>query len=139
MPPTSASRRNRDNQVIGSLAGLTPTQLREALNDLDPDDVRKIKKSCAQMMISDHGMTTRTLKTALKSDREVPPPPMTLPADKQALVAQLRSAPADGFDSLYWQQQLQAHQEAWALHKGFATSGSDPALQSVATSAVPVA
>jgi putative membrane protein len=36
------------------------------------------------------------------------------------------------------QQQAEAHKTAWALHKGYATDGQDPALRQVATSAVPI-
>jgi len=50
----------------------------------------------------------------------------------------LRGTPAKDFDHVYWQQQLQAHQQAWALHKGFSTDGSDPALRKVAAGAVPI-
>jgi hypothetical protein len=50
--PTASTGTNgnqRLNSQLGGLAGLTPAELRSALNDLDPSDVRKIKKSCAQL------------------------------------------------------------------------------------------
>jgi putative membrane protein len=33
---------------------------------------------------------------------------------------------------------MTAHQKAWALHKGYATEGTDPALKQVAATAVPI-
>jgi putative membrane protein len=96
-------------------------------------------KTMAREMIADHTTTTKTLMTALpKTQPKVPKPPMKLSADNAAMIAQLRQAPADGFDALYMQQQLTAHQKAWSLHAGYATDGSDPVLKQVATSAVPI-
>ena len=96
-------------------------------------------KSHAREMIADHTMTTKTLMAALpKTSPRIAKPAMTLSADNEAMIAQLKQAPADQFDAMYLQQQMAAHQKAWALHKGFATDGTDPALQQVATSAVPI-
>jgi putative membrane protein len=96
-------------------------------------------KSHAQQMIADHTMTTKTLLAALpKTSPKVAKPPMKLSPDNAAMIAQLKQASSGEFDALYMQQQLQAHQRAWALHKGFATDGTDPALQQVAASAVPI-
>jgi putative membrane protein len=93
-------------------------------------------KTMAREMIADH---TKTLMAALpKTQPKVPKPPMKLSADNAAMITQLRQAPADGFDALYMQQQLTAHQKAWSLHAGYATDGTDPALKQVATSAVPI-
>jgi putative membrane protein len=96
-------------------------------------------KSFAREMIADHTQTTQTLMAALpKTDPKVPKPPMKLSADNEAKIAQLRSASADQFDAMYMQQQAMAHKTAWALHKGYATDGTDPALKQVAMSAVPI-
>jgi putative membrane protein len=96
-------------------------------------------KAMATELIADHTTTTKTLLTALpKTSPKVPKPPMKLSADNAAMIAQLRQAPKDGFDALYMQQQLAAHQKAWSLHAGYAMDGADPALKQVATSAVPI-
>ena len=63
---------------------------------------------------------------------------MKLSEPNAAMIAQLRQASGDSFDGLYLRQQMQAHQKAWALHKGYATDGTDPALRQVASSAVPI-
>lgn len=96
-------------------------------------------KAVAKEMIADHRKTTSTLMAALpKTSPRVAKPPMKLSAENAAMIAQLKQAPAGGFDALYLQQQAQAHQKAWSLHKGYATDGTDPALRQVATSAVPI-
>ncbi|WP_420136502.1 DUF4142 domain-containing protein [Sphingomonas sp.] len=96
-------------------------------------------KSHAREMITDHTTTTKTLLAALpKTEPKVAKPPMKLSEPNVAMIAQLKQASGDAFDRLYIQQQLQAHQKAWALHKGYATDGTDPALRQVATSAVPI-
>jgi putative membrane protein len=96
-------------------------------------------KEHAQMMIKDHTTTTKALMAALpKTEPKVPKPPKALSEPNAAKIAQLREASGDAFDQLYWQQQLAAHQQAWSLHKGYATDGADPALKQVAASAVPI-
>lgn len=95
-------------------------------------------KSYAREMISDHGLTTKSLMAALKNkDRTIAPPSTRLSSDNAAKIELLKKAPRASFDDLYLQQQAQAHQAAWALHKGYATDGTDPALKQVATAAVP--
>lgn len=96
-------------------------------------------KQFARAMIQDHKMTTATLMAALPhTDPRVPAPPKQLSAANQAKIDQLRRASGAAFDSLYLQQQMQAHQQAWALHRGYALDGQDVALRQVATSAVPI-
>jgi putative membrane protein len=96
-------------------------------------------KAHAREMIADHTTTTKTLMAALpNTSPRIPKPPMKLSEPNAAMIEQLRQASGDSFDALYLQQQMQAHQKAWALHKGYATDGSDPALRQVASSAVPI-
>lgn len=107
---------------------------RLALSRSKRDDI----KSYAREMIADHGMTSKALMAALRNDdRTIAKPSRRLSSDNAAKIALLRKAPRASFDNLYLQQQLEAHQTAWALHKGFAENGTDPALKQVATSAVP--
>lgn len=106
-----------------------------ALSKAKSDAIRQF----AREMIQDHKTTTATLLAALPhTNPRVPPPPKQMSAANQAKVDQLRDAQGAGFDSLYLQQQMQAHQQAWALHRGYALDGSDSALRQVATSAVPI-
>ena len=93
----------------------------------------------AQQMIADHTQTTKTLMAALKNgDRTIAKPSTKMSAQNASKVALLKKAPKASFDNLYMQQQMQAHQTAWSLHKGYATDGTDPALKQVASTAVPI-
>ncbi|MEH3108388.1 MAG: DUF4142 domain-containing protein [Sphingomonas fennica] len=96
-------------------------------------------KEFARQMVTDHTTTSKALMAALSNkDRTIARPSTRLSAENDAKLTLLRKAPRDGFDNLYLQQQAEAHQKAWALHKGYATDGTDPALKQVASTAVPV-
>ncbi|WBO24438.1 DUF4142 domain-containing protein [Sphingomonas abietis] len=96
-------------------------------------------KAFAKQMISDHMQTSKSLMAALSNaDRKIAPPSMTLSTANMSKIQLLKKAPRASFDDLYLQQQLQAHQMAWSLHKGYATTGNDPAFKQVASMAVPV-
>lgn len=108
---------------------------RLALTKSKRDDV----KAFAQQMVTDHTGTTKALMAALKNnDRTIARPSTQLSSANAAKLALLKKAPKATFDDMYLQQQAQAHQAAWALHKGYATDGTDPALKQVASTAVPV-
>ena len=91
----------------------------------------------AQMMIDHHTMTTRTLTQAAGKAGLTPPPP-ALTLMQADMIARLKAAPAANFDSVYLQQQTDAHRQALALHQNYASKGDAPALQSAASSAVPI-
>ncbi len=96
-------------------------------------------KSFAKQMITDHTQTSKSLMAALSNnDRKITPPSMTLSDANMSKIQLLKKAPKASFDDLYIQQQMQAHQTAWSLHKGYATDGTDPALKQVASTAVPI-
>lgn len=106
-----------------------------ALQKSKRDDV----KGLAREMIADHMTTTKSLMAALDNkDRKIAKPSRRMSAANDAKLALLKKAPRANFDNLYLQQQAEAHQSAWALHKGYATDGTDPALMQVASTAVPV-
>jgi len=54
------------------------------------------------------------------------------------MLNQLAAARGTQFDRLYATMQVQAHQEALALHSGYAETGFDPALRSFAAQVAPV-
>jgi putative membrane protein len=96
-------------------------------------------KAFARQMIADHTMTSKALMAALKNnDRTIKTPSTMLSTDNAAKITLLKKAPKASFDDLYLQQQAVAHQNAWALHKGYATDGTDVALKQVASTAVPI-
>ncbi|MEZ0497431.1 DUF4142 domain-containing protein [Sphingomonas sp. IW22] len=91
----------------------------------------------ARMMIQHHQKTTQTLTGAARSAGITPPPPSLQPKHAQML-AQLRAQQGDALHSAYLTQQMQAHQEALTLHRGYAEGGDTPELQKAATAAVPI-
>ena len=58
--------------------------------------------------------------------------------DESDGVKLLQKAPRSTFDNLYLTQSAQVQQAAWAVNKGYAQDGTDPALQQVAGTAVPM-
>ncbi|MDB5512436.1 MAG: hypothetical protein JWR08_1919 [Enterovirga sp.] len=67
------------------------------------------------------------------------PDQMTSDAQKAAIVSQIRAMPpGPAFDATFVQIQLQGHQEAYAIHSGYAQNGDDPALRRVARGALPL-
>jgi predicted outer membrane protein len=60
-----------------------------------------------------------------------------LSPEKTAMLNQLASTSGPQFDRLYGQAQRMAHQEALALHSGYAQAGNDPGLRQFAASVVP--
>jgi putative membrane protein len=88
----------------------------------------------AQMMIADHANTTRQLSAAAQATGMGPLAPALLPMQAR-MMEQLRAAPAGGFDRLYLDQQVQAHQMALSLHSNYAQHGDTPQLRAVAAAA----
>lgn len=135
---------------VSPLTGVSATDYVKLAADADMYEIQSSRlaatrskradvKSYAREMISDHTLTTKSLMAALKNkDRTIAPPSTRLSSENAAKIELLKKAPRDSFDDLYLQQQAQAHQAAWALHKGYATDGTDPALKQVAMTAVPV-
>jgi predicted outer membrane protein len=54
-----------------------------------------------------------------------------------AMLNQLASASGRDFDHLYARMQVMAHQEALALHGGYAQAGTDPGLVTFARQVTP--
>lgn len=89
------------------------------------------------MMVRDHTRTTQGLQAALrKAGRPVPPPPPLTP-DQQQMLDQLKGSGA-GFDSTYLQQQVQAHQQAMELLRGYAHAGDNPVIRNAARRTIPL-
>lgn len=97
------------------------------------DAVRKF----AQMMIEHHSMTTQQVMAAAKSAGLNPPPP-SLEPKQRAMIEQLGRLDGAAFDAAYLRQQRRAHDEALALHSGYARDGDNPALRDTAAKAVPI-
>lgn len=99
------------------------------------DDV----KAYAKRVASEAQSIQQALISALKNDqRSIKAPPTTMSADRSAQLKLLQKAPKSAFDNLYLTQSAQVQQAAWAVHKGFAQDGTDPALRQVAGTSVPI-
>jgi putative membrane protein len=95
-------------------------------------------KAFGAQMVKDHTKSTEmVLAAASKSGLATTSPPALRP-DQQDKLNQLRAAAGEGFDSLYVSQQLQAHEEALALHRAYDQGGEDANLKKVAANIVPV-
>lgn len=95
-------------------------------------------RNFATMIISDHQRSTQMLMAAAQSAGVAAPPPAILPP-QQALLDQLRAAGSGpGFDQSFQQIQIQAHQQALALHQNYAAQGDVPALRTTAAQIVPI-
>lgn len=91
----------------------------------------------ASMMIGDHTKSTADVKAAAMRSGLRPRPP-ALNAEQSRMVAQLRRSRGAQRDHLYVQQQAVAHQQALALHSGYAQHGDSRPLRNVASTIVPV-
>lgn len=87
----------------------------------------------ATQMVEAHNMTTRELKAAAAKDKVQATPPAALDAPHQALIAALESTPQGAaFDTLYQQQQRDAHGEALATMQEYAASSDASAVKAFA-------
>lgn len=94
-------------------------------------------KKFARQMIADHTATTAKLKATLRSANLNLMPPPTPDARRQGMLDDLSSLSGMGFDKAYLDQQTAAHQEALALHSGYARDGDNPALKTLAAGIAP--
>jgi len=94
-------------------------------------------KMFAQMMIEAHSKSTETLKSAAKTDGVAVSPPALDPLQEQML-NEIKAAPADKIDAVYYAHQSKAHAAALALHQRYAAQGDKPALKKAAAEMVPV-
>lgn len=148
-PTTNPATMSATDVGVSPLTGTSATDYVKLAADSDKYEIMSSKialmkskrqdvRGFAKMMIVDHTGSTKSLMAALSNqDRKITPPSMMLSSDNQAKIDLLRKAPKASFDQLYLQQQMQGHQNAWALHDGYATDGTDPTLKQVATTIVP--
>ncbi|WP_298092051.1 DUF4142 domain-containing protein [uncultured Sphingomonas sp.] len=94
-------------------------------------------RTFAQAMIRDHSKSTADVKAAAAKAGVRPAPPKLEPMQAD-MVAKLRQASGTQRDQLYVQQQKTAHQQALALHQGYAQSGTAAPLKAAAAKIAPV-
>ena len=96
-------------------------------------------KRFAERMLRDHGKTTDELKAMLPQLQGVSAQQMTADLDQQhrALVQQLQGVQGAEFDRVFARQQVQSHQAAVDLFRGYAQSGDDERLKRWASQTLP--
>ena len=93
-------------------------------------------KSFAQQMIADHTKAGNEFKSTLQS-ANITPPPEQPDAKQKATLAKLSKAKGKSFDQAYINAQLQAHQEAVSLFRGYAKGGKTEPLKTFAAKTLP--
>ena len=94
-------------------------------------------KDFAGMMIRDHTDSTNKIKGAVAGNRSLAVP-AKLDAEHEDMLKRLKDADKNGFDQLYLQMQLEGHEKALALHRGYALGGEDQNLRKAAADITPV-
>lgn len=95
-------------------------------------------KQFAQTMVSDHTTTTSMLKQAIQGGAVAGATlPQSLDPRRAGMVTQLRALKGADFDREYLRQQLTAHEEALALHQGYAQDGGNGTLKGFAAQTAP--
>ncbi|HJT98871.1 MAG TPA: DUF4142 domain-containing protein [Rhodanobacteraceae bacterium] len=92
-------------------------------------------KSFGKRMVADHSKANDELKqVAMKNGAKVP----SAPSSEQEMAGRrLQAMKGDEFDRAYSEQMVKDHEDAVALFKKEASSGSDPALKSFAQKTLP--
>lgn len=93
-------------------------------------------RNFAQMMINDHAQTSAAVLAAAKQASIGGPPNLI---DRHAsMLKALRGLSHAKMERGYVDQQVTAHEEALALHQGYAAQGDNPGLRAAAAQAVPI-
>lgn len=94
----------------------------------------------ASQMLQDHTASTHQLEAALETNetRGMERPPAGLDKRRASMIQHLEETPDDAFEQTWLDQQVLAHEETVKLLRGYASSGSNPQLRSLAMSGAPV-
>jgi putative membrane protein len=123
------------DQYVATAASSDMFEIQSSKMALEMTKSEAVKKF-AKHMVSDHSMTTKEIMAAAKEEKIAVPTEML--AKHAEMLASLKAADSSSFDALYIKMQEAAHEEAVALHTGYAKSGDDAALKAVAQKAVPI-
>ncbi|WP_296722152.1 DUF4142 domain-containing protein [Erythrobacter sp.] len=123
-----------ENATIGNRYEIEAAQI--ALKRSHSEGVR----AAAQKMIVDHTAMTHQMQSALRMNETAgaPLPPENLDTRRAKLIEHLETAPDDAFDATYLDQQVLAHKETHDLLSGYAQSGDNSQLRSLAAASDPV-
>ena len=104
-----------------------------ALQHGQSDEVKEL----ARMIKADHTEATEKLRTAVGQARETSWIAGELDQRRKGLLDNLTNAANGDFDKIYLQQQVAAHEEAIALHSGFANNADAAQLSAHAQAVLP--
>jgi len=143
---TASAVKDTAGHVVGTISAEMTTSLKgfvdaAAVSDMYEVEAGKIAlqrssdagvKGFAQKMITAHTGTTDTLKATLTKINSTVTPPSTLDNRHQGMIDELRGAKAEDFDGRYLAQQVDAHNEALVLMRGYAKDGDTKEVKSFA-------
>jgi putative membrane protein len=89
-------------------------------------------------MVRAHTQTTVALKSAVRRARMPPPPAPRLNGDQMRMLGQLQHLRGPGFDKVYIDQQVQAHQDALQLMDSYAQAGAPGPIRDAAQKTAPL-
>jgi putative membrane protein len=119
------------NAGAGDLYEITSSQI--VLETTQDPKIREF----ANMMIEHHTKSTADVKAAAGKAGLKPMPPKLMPAQAE-MIAQLRAETGAARDAAYLAQQKMAHDQALAIHQGYASEGKAAPLREAAAKIVPV-
>ena len=94
-------------------------------------------KDFGQKMVDDHTKTTNELKGILMKSAPNFTPPLQLDARREGLLNDLKGAKDADFEGRYIAQQINTHNEALILLRGYATDGDNPDIKDFAAKVQP--
>lgn len=142
-----------ENSADNAMAALTPTpNPQDFVNRAAKSDAFELAtarlatknaaspevKSFAEQMIKAHTDSTAKIKAAAAKANPAITPDATLTADQDEDLAELGRLNGAQFDEEYIDGQVDAHEEALALMRAFATDGADAGLKATAGDIAPV-
>lgn len=142
-----------ENAADAALAGVTPTPTaQDFVNTAAKSDAFEIAaarlaaknaasaevKAFAAQMIKAHTESTTKIKAAAGRETPSVTPDATLTADQNEDLAELGRLTGAKFDEEYVDGQVEAHEEALALMRSYASSGSGAPLETAAGEIAPV-
>lgn len=95
-------------------------------------------KALAATLSADHAKTAGDLRAAVSQSGQTLTIPAALPEDRQGQVEGLNAATPTDFDAVWLTQQVEAHEQALALHRRYAESGDVASLKAFASATVAV-
>ena len=95
-------------------------------------------KNFGQHMIDDHTKSTNELKSILAKSAPNFLPPMQLDSRREGLLNDLKGAKDEDFEGRYIAQQINTHNEALILMRGYAKDGDNPDIKDFAAKVQPV-